>query len=171
MPAQWFTEQLQNRNLLSPIGFQLKLDRFRGVDFFCQRANLPDIQMPVTEVPTRFRTYPVVPGGGVTYSDLVVTFLIDEEMINYKTIHNWIRDNGNADQMETTEDYPSYSNGQLHILTSNFNTNHIIDYESIFPYSLTPVNFDARDTSSEYFTAEVAFKFQNYTIRDKDFKV
>lgn len=169
MPAQWYTEQLENRNLLSPIGFQLKLDNFRGVDFFCQRANLPDIQMPVTEVPTRFRTYPVVPGGGVTYGDLSVTFLIDEEMINYKSIHDWIRDNGNADQMESTEDYPAYTSGQLHILTSNFNTNHIIDYENLFPYSLTPIQFDASDTGAEYFSATATFKFTNYTIRNEDF--
>jgi len=171
MPSKWYQEQLQNRNLLAPIGFQLKLEIFRGVDFFCQSVNLPDIQMPVTEVPTRFRAYPVVPGGGVTYGDLSVRFLVDEEMVNYKAIHNWIRDNGNADQMETGEDYPQYSSAQLHILSSNFNYNHIIDYENIFPYSLTQIDFDASDTGGDYFMAAASFKFQNYTIRDKDFKL
>jgi len=170
MPAEWVGNQLENRNYLSPIGFQLQLDIFKGVDFMCQRANLPDIQMPVTEVPTRFRTYPVVPGGGVTYGDLVVTFIIDEELINYKSVHDWIRDNGNADQMETTEDYPRYSNGQLLILSSNFNANHIIDYVSLFPYSLSPIAFDASDSGGEYFTANVAFKFQNYSIRNTSFE-
>jgi len=170
MPAEWIGKQLENRNYLSPIGFQLNLELFKGVDFLCQRANLPDIQMPVTEVPTRFRTYPVVPGGGVTFSDLSVQFIIDEEMINYKSIHDWIIDNGNAEQMETTSEYPRYSNGQLLILTSNFNTNHIIDYENLFPYSLTSIQFDASDTSQEYFTATASFKFTRYTIRDKNFR-
>lgn len=170
MPANWIGEQLSNRNYLQPTGFQLNLEKFRGVDFMCQRANLPDIQMPVTEVPTRFRTYPVVPGGGVTFSDLTIQFIIDEEMINYKSIHDWIIDNGNAEQMKTTEEYPSYSSGQLFILTSNYNANHIIDFENLFPYSLTAIQFDASDTSQEYFTATASFKFTRYTIRDKNFR-
>jgi len=169
MPAKWIGEQLDNRNYLAPIGFQLDLDIFPSVDFMCQRANLPGISMPVTDVPTRFRTYPIVPGGGVTYDDLTVTFLVDEDLENYISIHNWIIDNGNGYEMETTEDYPRYSNARLLILTSNFNVNHIIDYENVFPYNLTPVNFDAGDTGSEYFTASVSFKFTRYTFRDSRF--
>jgi len=169
MPAKWIGEQLDNRNYLAPIGFQLDLDIFPSVDFMCQRANLPGIAMPVTDVPTRFRTYPIVPGGGVTYDDLTVTFLVDEDLENYISIHNWIIDNGNGYEMETTEDYPRYSNARLLILTSNFNVNHIIDYENVFPYNLTPVNFDAGDTGSEYFTASVSFKFTRYTFRDSRF--
>jgi len=170
MPAAWFTEQLENRNYLLPTGFQLELELFRGVDFFCQAANLPEIQMPVTEVPTRFRTYPVVPGGGVTFGDLSVQFIIDEDMINYKSIHQWIIDNGNAENMTTTDEYPRYSGGRLFILTSNFNTNHIIDFENLFPYTLTPIRFDGSSQSQEYFIAEASFKFTRYTIRDKNFK-
>lgn len=166
MPAKWYKEQLENRNYLSPIGFQLNLDNFRGVDFLCQRVNLPDISMPFTEVPTRFRSFPIVPGGGVTFGDLNITFIIDEEMINYKSIHNWIIDNGGANSDPAN---PKLSNGQLLILSSNFNANHIIDFESLFPIALTPIEFDATDTNSEYFTATVTFKFTNYTIRDKNF--
>ena len=55
MSAQWYKEQPTNRNFLNPIGFVLKLEKFEGVDFFCQNANVPDIQMPVTEVPSPFR--------------------------------------------------------------------------------------------------------------------
>ena len=72
MPANWYKEQPKNRNFLTPTGFKLKLEKFEGVDFFCQSANLPDVQMPFTEVPTRFRDFPIIPGGGITYGDLVV---------------------------------------------------------------------------------------------------
>ncbi len=71
--------------------------------------------------------------------------------------------------MPTNE--PQYSGGQLHILTSNFNTNHIIDYENLFPVSLTPIQFDSTVTDVEYFTAQVVFKYTNYTIRDENFKL
>ena len=98
MPAEWYKEQISNRNYLSPVGFKLVLEKFRGVDFFCQRVNLPDVTMPFTEVPTRFRQFPIVAGGGVTYGDLTVSFIVDEELINWKEIYNWIRTNGNSEE-------------------------------------------------------------------------
>lgn len=170
MSASWYEEQLNNRNYLSPIGFKLNLELFKGVDFLCQKVNLPGISMPVTEVPTRFRSFPIVPGGGVTFEDLVVNFIVDESLINYKSIFNWILKNGGANDHPQISEI-EYSNAQLEILSSNFNTIHIINYENIFPISLTPLEFDATTESSEYFVASATFKYTNYTIRDKNFKV
>jgi len=169
MPASWYKEQPKNRNYLAPVGFKLTLELFEGVDFFCQRANLPGLSMPYTDVPTRFRNFPIAPGGGVTYEDLAVTFIIDEDLVNYKAIHDWILTNGCADghPQEPTK----YSAAQLEVLSSNFVTNHVIDYERIFPISLTPIDFDASVTDIEYFTANITFKYTRYTIRDKNFKL
>lgn len=167
MAAEWYKEQPTNRNYLIPVGFRLKLELFEGVDFFCQRANLPDITMPFTEVPTRFRSFPIAPGGGVSYGDLNLTFIIDEDLKNYLSIHKWIRKNGGSEEHNSTE--LEYSKGQLMIVTSNYNPAFFIDYENLFPISLTPISFDATVNDIEYFTAEATFKFTNYTIRDKNF--
>ncbi len=168
MTAEWYKEQPQNRNFLSPIGFQLKLDLFDGVDFFCQSANLPGINVPVTEVPTRFRAFPIIGGGGVTFDDLDVTFIIDESLVNYNSVHKWIRRNGNSE--ENHEGPVQYSNGQLMIVTSNFNPAFFVDFENLFPISLTTIDFDATVGDIEYFTARVTFKYTNFTLRDKNFK-
>jgi len=168
MSAEWYKTQPSNRNFLAPVGFKLSLELFKSVDFFCQQANLPGLSIPFTEVPTPFRSYPIVPGGGVSYDDLKVTFIIDEDLKNYYSIHEWIRINANSDQIEPGP--IQYSNGQLVILTSNFNSAFFIDYENLFPINLSPVEFDASVGDIEYFTADVTFKFQNYTIRDKQFK-
>lgn len=169
MTAEWYKEQPQNRNFLAPIGFQLKLELFDGVDFFCQRANLPGINMPFTEVPTRFRNFPIVPGGGVTYEDFNVTFIIDEGLKNYNAVQKWMREFGNADQNH--ERPVDYSRGQLMIVTSNFNPAFFVDFENLFPISLTPIDFDATVDDIEYFTAQVTFKYTNFTLRDKNFKL
>tara|TARA_B100000427_G_scaffold67955_1_gene54344 strand:- start:2971 stop:3489 length:519 start_codon:yes stop_codon:yes gene_type:complete len=168
MPSTWYTEQLTNRNYLSPLGFNLELELFRGVDFFCQAANIPDIEMPVTEVPTRFRNLPIIPGGGVTFGNLNVRFIIDESLVNYLSIHKWIRANGNADASDKVPDTPEYSNAQLIVNTSNFNTNFSVNFSGIFPISLSGVQFDASLTDQEYLTADVTFKYQTYTITDKN---
>lgn len=167
MPAKWLDEQPKNRNYLTPIGFKLNLEIFNSVDFFCQSVNLPDVTMPFTEVPTRFRSFPIVPGGGMEFGDLRIRFIIDEDLHNYISIHNWIKKNSGANEHP---DEPEYSNGQLFILTSNFNTNRIIDFERLFPISITDITFDSTTTDVEYFTADVTFKFTDYTIRDKNFK-
>ena len=169
MAAEWYKKFPKNRNFLNPIGYLLKLDLFEGTDFFCQMANVPDINMPFTEVPTRFRSVPVIPGGGVSFGDFSVKFIVDEDLKNYNSIHDWIRRNGRADDDKNTPQEPEYSNAQLHIVTSQYNPAFVIDYRDIFPVALTGMQFDATMTDAEYITADVTFKHQQFFIRDKSF--
>ena len=168
MSAEWYKKQPSNRNFLNPIGYLLKLDIFEGTDFFCQSANIPDISMPVTEVPTRFRSLPVVSGGGVSFGDFNLRFIVDEDLKNYNSIHQWIRNNGRSDKDTNTPDLPEYSNAQLHIVTSAYNPAFIVDFRNIFPVSLSGMQFDATITDVEYITAEVTFKHQQFFINDKN---
>jgi len=169
MSAEWYKEQPSNRNFLNPIGYILKLEKFAGVDFFCQAANVPDVSMPTTEVASRFRNLPIYPGGGVTFGDFSVRFIVDEELKNYYSIHSWMRDVGNADQMpRTTPEDDIYTGGQLHIVTSSYNPAFVVDFQNLFPVALTNLQFDATITDVEYLTAEVTFKHQQFFIRDKN---
>ena len=171
MSANWYKEQPSNRNFLNPIGYLLKLEKFEGVDFFCQTANVPDITMPTTEVASQFRNLPIIPGGGVTFGDFVVSFIVDEDLKNYNSIASWIRDNGNADQMQrTTAKNDILTNAQLQIVTSQYNPAFIVDFRNIFPVSLTGLQFDATVSDVEYITATVTFKHQQFFIRDTNNK-
>ena len=170
MSAKWYKEQPRNRNFLNPIGYLLKLEKFDGVDFFCQTANIPDLTMPTTEVSSRFRSLPIVSGGGVSFGDFVVRFIVDEDLKNYYAIHNWMRDQGNSDQMQRSTSEIDYSGAQLHIVTSAYNPAFIVDFKNIFPVSLSGVQFDATMTDVEYITAEVVFKHQEFYIRDKNLR-
>ena len=170
MSADWYKSQLKNRNYLSPLGFKLELELFDGVDFFCQQANIPEITMPVTQVPTRYRSVPIVPGGGVTFGDFYVQFIIDEDLVNYNSIQKWIRRNGNDGADSTiVPGEPEYSNGRLLITTSNYQVKKAIAFKGLFPISITSVPFDATVTDQEYFTANVVFKYHNYMITDTNF--
>ena len=171
MSAEWYKEQPSNRNFLNPIGYLLKLEKFEGVDFFCQTANVPDITMPTTEVASQFRNLPIIPGGGVTFGDFVVSFIVDEDLKNYNSIASWIRDNGNADQMQrTTAKDDILTNAQLQIVTSQYNPAFTVDFRNIFPVSLTGLQFDATVSDVEYITATATFKHQQFFIRDTNNK-
>tara|TARA_B100001287_G_C22594038_1_gene487143 strand:- start:102 stop:623 length:522 start_codon:yes stop_codon:yes gene_type:complete len=168
MSAEWYKEQPKNRNFLNPIGYLLKLEKFEGVDFFCQSANVPDISMPTTEVASPFRNLPIIPGGGITFGDFTVRFIVDENLVNYNSIHSWMRDVGNADQMKRTTPVDDVlTNGQLHIVTSQYNPAFVVEYRDLFPTALTGLQFDATITDVEYITAEVTFKHQQFFLRDK----
>ena len=167
MAANWYKEQPTNRNFLSPVGFKLQLEKFDGVDFFCQSATIPDINMPFAEVNTPFRNIPIAGSGGVQFGDLQLTFIIDEDLVNYMTIHNWIRKYGLSEQLADSKD--DYTNAQLVVLTSHNNSNHIIEFTNIFPVSLTGVPFDATMTDIDYLSANVTFKYEKYDIRDTSF--
>lgn len=168
MPAEWISEQPTNRNFLSPVGFLLDLEIFDGVDFFCQSASIPEIAMPFAEVQTPYRNVPIVSSGGVSYGDLNVRFIIDEDLKNYLVIHNWIKEYGLAEKRADSAD--AYSNARLQIMTSHNNVNHIVEFTNMFPVSLSSVPFDATVGDIEYLLADVTFKFETYTIRDENFK-
>ena len=171
MSAEWYKEQPTNRNFFNPIGYILKLDKFAGVDFFCQSANVPDVSMPTIEVASRFRNLPMIPGGGVTFGDFTVRFIVDEDLKNYYSVHSWMRDNGNADEMaRTTPETDIYTNGQLHIVTSSYNPAFVVEFVDLFPVALSNLQFDATITDVEYITAEETFKHQQFFIRDKNLK-
>ena len=171
MSAQWYKEQPSNRNFLNPIGYLLKLEKFEGVDFFCQGANVPDISMPSIDVASPFRSLPIIPGGGVSFGDFAVRFIVDEDLKNYYSIHSWMRDNGNADQMaRSTPEKDIYTDGQLHIVTSQYNPAFVVEFRDLFPVSLTNLQFDATISDVEYITAEVTFKHQQFFLRDKSMR-
>jgi len=167
MSSKWYTEQPTNRNFLAPVGFRMNLDLFAGVDFFCKSVNLPDISVPNAEIQTPYRRIPITSSGGLSYGDVRLTFLIDEDMKNYLTIYDWIIKNNLAEGYDTQKD-PQYSDGQLEILNSNFQTNIIINYENLFPIDLSELSFDVEDREMEYFTASVTFKFTRYTFNNKN---
>ena len=162
MAAEWYKEQPINRNFLSPVGFKLDLELFAGVDFFCQSASIPEISMSFAQVPTPYRNIPIAGSGGVDFGDLQVRFIIDEDLVNYTSIHNWIRKFGLSDGRADEKD--QYSRALLHVLSSHNNTNHIVEFTNLFPVSLTGVPFDASITDIEYLTADVTFKYEKYNI-------
>jgi hypothetical protein len=99
-----------------------------------------------------------------------VRFIVDEDLKNYYSIHKWMRDNGRADDDVNTPSEEQYSNAQLHIVTSQYNPAFIVSFESIFPTSLSGLEFNATMSDVEYLTAEVTFKHQRFFILNKNMK-
>ena len=160
-------------NFLSGAGFQFSLKKLPGVSFYCQSANVPSQNLAVAMQATRFNTIPE-PGDEVNYDDLTVRFLVDEDLKNYRSIHNWIRYLGHPESDKDWTTYADgdsyqekqYSDGILFVLDSNFNRKFKIYFKDLFPVSLSGLNFDSTYTDTEYFAVDATFKFTIFDIEE-----
>jgi len=73
----------------SPIQFKFTCAKLPTVEFFCQTANIPSITLGTADVDTPLKSIPF-PGDKLTYGDLNVSFLVDENLNNYKELHDWL---------------------------------------------------------------------------------
>ena len=96
--ANWYQDQLTNKNFLSPIGFLFILEKARKTSFLCQRAAIPDISLASVDIPTR-GMIPIPMEGNIVYGEFSMDFIVDEDLRNYMEIHNWIRALGVPDNV------------------------------------------------------------------------
>jgi len=175
-----FDKQIQNRNFLSPTGFEFILNRSPKVAFFSNSANIPGLNLGVAIQPSYLKDIDT-PGDKIQFEDFTLRFIVDEDLTNYMEIHNWISGLGYPESLSEIYDLQKeksysnifdnnkmniYSDGTLIVLGSSFNPNFKIKFSDLWPYSLTTLNFDATDTDIQYFTAEVTFKYTIYNITD-----
>ena len=182
-PAERPGTPIDNRNFLSPTGFKFALKRSPGVAFFCNQANIPSLDLGIAVQPSYLKDIDR-PGDKITFGDLNLRFLVDEDLVNYMEIQNWIRGLGfpeSLDQFQELKDEnvlgpmgksndDIYSDGTLQILSSNLIPKFQVIFRDLFPSNLSTVTFDATDTDIEYFTADVSFKYTIYTLTDMENK-
>jgi hypothetical protein len=180
MATSPFANQIQNRNFLSPVGFKFTLAKEPKIAFMCNSARIPEISLGIAKQPSYLKIIDV-PGEILTYGDLVLKFLVDENMENYMAIHNWLTGLGFP---ETTQQYKdltindqgikdskeAFSDGSLSILNSNYKSTATVKFRDLFPVSLSSLEFDATPTDVVYLTAQVTFKYTIYDILGADGK-
>ena len=176
--ADPFVNQIQNRNFLAPVGFKFTLAKYPKVDFFSNSARIPELSLGTAVQPSYLKDIDI-PGEKLTYGDLTIRFLVDENMENYMAVHNWLKGVGFPETPQQFKDQTTdsdgirdekevFSDGSLHILNSNFQNVAIVKFQDLFPVGLTSLEFDATETDINYFTAEVVMRYTVYNIFDKD---
>ena len=173
-----FVNQIQNRNFLAPVGFKFDLAKFPKASFFSNSARIPEIVLGTIIQPGYLKDIDI-PGEKLQYGDFSLRFLVDENLENYMSIHNWLTGLGFPETPQqfanktTDEDgqrdmNEQFSDGSLRILNSNFQTMAIVKFSDLFPTSITSLVFDSTETDINYFTAEASFKYTVYNIVKPD---
>ena len=181
MATSPFANQIQNRNFLSRVGFKFTLAKEPKVTFFCNSARIPEINLGLAKQPTYLKILDV-PGDILTYGDLTLKFIVDENMENYMAVHNWLTGLGFPESTQqykelTTNDQglrdekEAFSDGSLSILNSNYRSTATVKFRDLFPVSLSSLEFDATASDIIYLTAQVTFKYTIYDILGTDGKL
>lgn len=179
MSANWYKQQVNNNNYLSPIGFKFILEKAPKVAYLCQTASIPEIILGDITIPTAGMVgIPIE--GNLRYSSLSLTFLVDEDLENYIQLHNWMRALGvptsftERRQFEDAvkfkgsykKDRNLFSDGTLQVLTNSQNNNFDIQFIDLVPTSLSTLDFDATVGETDFMRATAQFVYTYYEIRN-----
>ena len=186
------TRQPSKMDYASPVQFRFKISKLPEVEFFIQSVNLPGISLGQAIVPTSLYNYPV-PGDEISFQPLDISFLVDENLNNYKELHDWISGLGfgsshqqYADLQATAEDrFPGsskgslvagveipkplseggiYSDATLTILNSKNIAVTEIRFQNVFPTSIGSLSYDVKRADVDYLQTQASFSYINYDI-------
>ena len=73
----------------SPTQFKFQIQKLPKVEYFTTACNIPGISLNATVQPTPLADIPL-PGDTISFGDLEITFLVDENLENYREIHGWM---------------------------------------------------------------------------------
>ena len=175
----------------SPTQFRFVIGQLPKVEFFTVATNLPGITLSGAVQNTPFKDIPM-PGNKLDYEDLTVTFIVDEFLENYTSLHEWLLAFGfpkNREQFSTfrstTSNAPTdtkgsnndigvvgattamrgmFSDATLVVLSNKNNPIVQVNYADVFPTSLSALDFNQSATDVEYLQATATFKYKLYEI-------
>ena len=132
-------------------------------------------------------------GDKLEYENLTLTFIVDEYLENYISLHNWMTGAGfpsKRSQFSTHRDVTSntpteplgsttdigiveaptpdramYSDANLMILSNKNNPIVEVDFQNIFPVSLGALEYSQDATDVEYISTTAEFAYQIYEFR------
>jgi hypothetical protein len=186
-----YNRQPTKLDYASPTQFKFSIFKLPKVEYFCTEVNLPGIRLNSLSQPTPLKQIPI-PGEGLTYESLRMTFIVDENYENYQEIHGWLvglgfpKDNkqfrdlavaGNDRFPGTSQPFSSeigktkygaantggvLSDATLTTLTSKNNSQLEVRFSDVYPTSLTSLSFTQQAGDVNYLTATVEFEYLIY---------
>ena len=168
--------------------WRLAFNRLPKTTWFCTAANVPGITLGEAQYPTPMSDM-FVTGDKLTFETLNITFLVDEELQNYRELWDWIVGIGspvNHSQWETTlskgdgairsfatpdadprtkstyEESNLYSDATLIVYNSKNMAKVDVKFKNMFPTSLSSLEYSQDLTDVEYFKASATFRYLYY---------
>lgn len=159
------------QNFLNPVEFRFSIKRLPNVEYYIQGIDVPGISSSSTDIPTPFKTLHA-PGDKLTYNDLTLTVLADENLKSYRDTFDWLVAVTSPDSFEQYAGLLAgdgvYSDATLTILNSNKNANIELQFKDLFPIEVSQISLSTTQSDVVAPTFSVTFKHAGYYIKVKD---
>lgn len=167
---------------LKPNGFRFVIKDLPNVAYTCQEVTLPTVGIGFIQV--GFPTIDLkVPDHKPDFGDFSLSFIVSENMQNYKELYNWIiglaqydekiydsfmakrlnRSPG-AQKNDAKADSVKYSDASLFVLNSSNHPKIEFKFQELFPITLTPLSFDTTVDNIQYLVCGATFKYRSFEI-------
>ena len=168
--------QPSSQNYIYPNNFTFRIKRLPDLNFTVQGANLPGVSIGRIDQPNPIKNAPLQ-GDRMFFGDLTVTFLVDENLENYREIFTWMSRVSNQGyrtgpylyktlrDTKPGDDEGFYSDLTMNILTSAKNPNIRVSFTDAFPIQLSDLIFDSQADPSQFAKAQVVFTFRDYNMQ------
>ena len=175
----------------SPTQFRFLINQLPKVQYFTTEANVPGITLTEGQFNTPLKDIELL-GDKLTYEDLTIKFIVDENLENYIEMHTWLTGIGFpkdrkqfsefrsvtsnmstttrgeskdiGDVRASTPELAMTSDAVMTILTNKNNPVVECRFKDVFPVSLSGLTYSQNQTDVDYLTADVSFKYTIYEI-------
>ena len=176
----------------SPTQFRFGINQLPKVEFFTVGANVPSINLGDAIFPTPFKDIPIM-GDKLTYENLSISFIVDEYLENYISLHEWMTAIGFPKSRAQFKDFRAntsnvaqttqgtsqdigdvqpatpanalFSDAYLMILSNKNNPIVEITFHNMYPVSLGALEYSQGAADVEYITVSADFAYQIYEIK------
>lgn len=170
-----------NKSILNKNNFRLLIDKVPTVEYYVKSVNIPGMSFTETVAASGIGLDAFFPGDKVEFETLDVTFLVDEDLENFKEIYDWmnaivpIKDPADysayVDTVQTNDgrlsaienDLNQYSDITLVMNTNKNLPNKYFRFKDAFPTSLGSLELES-GADGEPVTCTVQFRFTFYDI-------
>lgn len=156
-------------NFLSAISFKISIARLPNVEFATQKVQIPSLSMASPVQPAPLLNIYQTPDR-IEYSELDISFIVDENMANYEEILRWLEGMGapqSSNQRLNLQNSKYGFKSDISIIIENTSRNPNIEFTftECFPTSLSGITLDVTNTDVAYPECSVTFRYTNMNFK------
>lgn len=158
----------ENTSFLQQTRFTFTFPTLPFLRYFCQSVNIPSVSTSPVAVSSPFvNTYKH--GDKLTYDDLTVTALVDEDLRTWEETYNWIKSLTKPNDFSQYIRYRDkkatpYHDAELTVNTNANVPNIRFKFTDCHPVLLGSINFNVTENATKINTIDITFRYDQFYI-------
>lgn len=155
------------RNYLSPTAFRVVIPKLPKMTYFIQSISIPSVVMGSIEIPA-FKGLPKqeAPSYLDISDELIMNFLVDENMENWNEIYDWMSAIVPTDKNNATVSLRDelYSDITVLVYTNGKVLKKKINFHKCYPTNLASFEFNSSSSEIDPINISTTFQYSYFTI-------